>query len=61
MTDNNIKLGILQMFWLMKQFCENTYKAKSELENYEFSPLKVGYEVIYEDKTYQLLLELKEV
>ena len=61
MTETNIKLGILQMLWFMKQTCEKHHKAISEKEDYEFRPFKIGYEMGYEDRTYQLLLELKEV
>ena len=61
MTKKEMKSGILKMFWLMKQFCENHHNALSEEEPYMFHPLKIGYEFKCEDNKFQLVLELKEV
>ena len=57
-----ISKGIAQMYDMMSETCKKTSKAiEDNLEDYHFVQRKMGFEFKTNNKTYQLILELKEL
>jgi hypothetical protein len=64
MTDEIIKQGIAKMYYSMSRACKRHSRAIEEnIEEFNISDLKMGYELVDEEKNikYQLVLELKKV
>lgn len=57
-----ISKGIAKMYDMMSETCKKTSKAiEDNLDDYQFVQRKMGVEFKTNNKTYQLILELKEV
>ena len=63
MTDDlEIKIAIAQMYYHMGRTCKRTSSAiEKDLDRYNIKTTKIGYEVVTDNKKYQLVLELKEI